>query len=62
MEATRSIFERNMAKVLARVAATAEVTMDLEGYTPAQRDIVIAHVEGHGMRASFDGRFLLIRN
>lgn len=49
--------------ILDRVmAGEREVTVDTDGYTRDQVDRVIAAARGRGFDASFDGRFILIRD
>lgn len=44
------------------VAGEREVTIDTDGYTTDQVDRIIATAKGRGFNASYDGRFVLIRD
>lgn len=49
--------------ILDRVAqGKHEVTIDTEGYTAEQVDRIIATAKGRGLHASYDGRFVLVRD
>jgi hypothetical protein len=56
---TKTLLDQILEKVIPKVC---EVTMDTEGYLTHQVERVLEYVKAKGLSASYDGRFILIRD